>query len=402
MINHSTTSQFTRELDELRSVYLKALPEKVRLIGKAWRSLDTSNWDATDYKAVYRLLHNLAGGAGTYGLSSITRQARSLLDTMKPWLDRSTPLESDIQLQIDQGLQLLQETTRKAIQSQEQETHYLRKPTAPVRDREVIVSEIYLVEDDPDQANFLKLVLERAGHRVQVFDNLEDVKIAMLAIEPTAILMDMVFPEGDLAGADAIAEIQEGRTIPVPIVFISTRTDLEARLSAVRAGAWHYFAKPVNANKLVHLVNSYTHPIRTRQHRVLLVDDDSAISALFAQHLDETGYLKASLLTEPLLLLETLEEIRPDLILMDYHMPGCNGLELAAVVRQHENYSDLPIIFLTEETNIEAKLTALNLGSDDFFTKSMGPERLVLAVQSRLERIKRLTSQPGAYRWSSN
>ncbi len=402
MIDNSATSKFAKELEELRNAYLQTLPQKVQLVQKAWQALDVSEWDPAAYQAVYRLIHNLAGGAGTYGFTSITQEARKILKNMKPWMNNTGPLGPELQLQINQGIEILEKTTKRVVNQDNQQTHHLRKPPIQRPSSEKLVSEIYLVEDDPDQARFLKLMLEQAGHRVHVFDNLSEVKLAMQALEPTAILMDMVFPEGELAGAQAIAEIQQDRSIPIPIIFISTRTDLEARLNAVRAGAWHYFSKPVNVGGLINTLDTYTNPQPPKTRHVLLVDDDPAVSVLFATHLEQIDGLHASLLSEPLDLLKTLEAQKPDLILMDYHMPDCNGLELAAVIRQHESYSNIPIIFLTEETNIETQLTALNIGSDDFFTKSMGPERLVMAVRSRLDRLERITKNSRRAGWNSN
>ena len=402
MKNYNSTSNFARELEELRSAYLQTLPQKVEVVQQAWEALNAEQWNPADYESVYRLIHNLAGGAGTYGFTAITAEARKILNTMKPWMHSEVPPASELQLQINQGFEILEKATHQAVNRVNKQTHHLRKPPGRKQGSEVQVSEIFLVEDDLDQARFLKLMLEQAGHRVQVFDNLKDVRMALQALEPTAILMDMMFPEGELAGARTIEEIQEDRAIPIPIIFISTRSDLEARLQAVRAGAWHYFSKPVNVSNLINTLDRYVKPETKKTRHVLLVDDDPAVSALFASHLEQIDGLTASLLSEPFALLKTMESQKPDMILMDYYMPGCNGLELAAVIRQHEQYANIPIIFLTEETNIETQLTALNLGSDDFFTKSMGPERLVIAVQSRLERLERLSENARRTGWRTH
>ena len=401
MAAETKTAQFTRELEILRSAYLEALPEKVSRVQKAWQSLDIKQWDQSAYQSVYRLIHNLAGGAGTYGLLSITRQAKDVLKTMKPWLDNEQGPEAGSELQISQGIEILKNTTADALTTKQEQSHLLRKPPrGSFTDQSV--SEIYLVEDDEAQATYLKLHLEQAGHRVQVFSELDDVRVAMHALEPTAILMDMVFPEGELAGAQTVAEIQEQVSLQVPIIFISTRTDLEARLCAVRAGADHYYTKPVNLGNLINLLDDYRTPVAENTKQILIIDDDPAISQLFSTHLNHEPNLESTVLNEPLEMLEALEHAAPDLIVLDYHMPGCNGLELAAVLRQHESYAKTPIIFLTEETDLETQLTALNIGSDDFFNKSMGPDRLVLAVQSKLDRIKHLTKKEDLINWKVN
>ena len=362
--------------------------------------MDRQEWDRNSYKQVYRLIHNIAGGAGTYGLTSISSQARVILREMKPCLDSMSQLSAEAYGTINELVESLEKKTNEEVSKVERKTSYLRKPTGWNAHVKISEGEIFLVEDDIAQAQYLSLVLKQAGHQVQVFSNLKDIKVALKDSEPIAILMDMVFPEGELAGAKAIASIQESTTIP--IIFISTRTDLEARLSAVRAGAWHYFTKPIQSNMLIQVLNTYIKPDTEKKKRILLVDDDPAISAFFASHLEQESNLEAFILNEPDRVLEVLSDLNPDLVLMDYWMPECNGLELGAVIRQHQGYCDLPIIFLTEETNVEVQLTALNIGSDDFLSKAMGPERLVLAIQSRLERIGRLRKSGAQNGWRVN
>ena len=72
-------TQFAKELEELRSTYLHALPAKVKRATKAWQQLTRMEWDAGFFKNVYRLFHNIAGGAGTYGYLAISSQARAVL-----------------------------------------------------------------------------------------------------------------------------------------------------------------------------------------------------------------------------------------------------------------------------------------------------------------------------------
>lgn len=395
MINSSNTTQFSKELEALRTAYLSALPAKVNLAQKAWLDMDIKNWDAQRFKNVYRLFHNIAGGAGTYGLAKISAQVRGVLKDMKAILEeKQAPVEGTYQ-EISRAVGILEDVTHDEIHKNEHKTHYLRKKTHWNKVVSPVVGNIFLVEDDLPQSKYLSLMLKRAGHHVKVFNSLEEVEAALETSDPVAILMDMVFPEGELAGAQAIARIQEKKAMPTPIIFISSRTDLEARLSAVRVGAWHYFKKPVRMCSLIQVLDTYLNPESEKKKRVLLIDDEPEISTFFAAHLEKEENLETAILNDPDRVLDVLDELKPDLILMDYWMPGCNGLELGAVIRQHETYGDIPIIFLTEETNLETQLTAMSLGSDDFLAKAMGPERLVLAVQSRLERIDQLR-QAGA------
>jgi diguanylate cyclase (GGDEF)-like protein len=97
-----------------------------------------------------------------------------------------------------------------------------------------------------------------------------------------------------------------------------------------------------------------------------------------------------AVVTDPMQVMEPLIEFRPDLILMDMYMPGCSGLELAAMIRQQEAFVGVPIVFLSLETQLDRQLLALQLGGDDFLTRPIEPDHLVAAVLSRARRARNL------------
>ena len=394
--------EFEQELDKLRTAYLGALPEKVTLIRNTWNSIRKQDISPKAWSHIHRLIHNLAGGSGIYDLYLISKKARELLDLMQPLLDGSNPLNHETLSKIEDAIQVLEQTTTMAISEKSKELYNLRRPPVYNPPTQVSNGEIFLIEDDAEQANFLTLVLRQAGHSVHHFSVLQEVISAIGTQTPAAIITDIIFPDGNLAGIQMMAAVRGELALQIPIIFISSRADMEARLHAVRAGAWHYFTKPVHVNGLLRLLNTYIKPKKNKTKRILLVDEDLAMSTFFGAHLEKTKDFETFILSEPLRLLETLEAFRPHLILMDYHMPECNGLELTAVVRQHETFADTPVIFLTEDTHVETRLTALTLGSDDYFTKSMGPDRLVLAVQSRLSRLEHLIYKDSGSAWYGN
>jgi diguanylate cyclase (GGDEF)-like protein len=87
-------------------------------------------------------------------------------------------------------------------------------------------------------------------------------------------------------------------------------------------------------------------------------------------------------------LMTRLLQFKPDLILMDMYMPGCNGMELAHAIRQMNAYFSIPIVFLSSETDMEKQFHAMRMGGDEFLTKPIKPEHLVSTVAFRAERMK--------------
>jgi diguanylate cyclase (GGDEF)-like protein len=73
-------------------------------------------------------------------------------------------------------------------------------------------------------------------------------------------------------------------------------------------------------------------------------------------------------------------------------MPGIDGIELAQVIRQIDEYVSTPIVFLSSEEDFNKQIQARNFGGDDFLTKPIKAKHLSALVQSRLERLKTLRS----------
>jgi diguanylate cyclase (GGDEF)-like protein len=91
---------------------------------------------------------------------------------------------------------------------------------------------------------------------------------------------------------------------------------------------------------------------------------------------------------QPTEALKILDEQNFDLVLMDFHMPGCSGPELAAVVRQEQAYVGIPIVYLSGETDRNQQLAAMGQGGDDFLTKPITPAHLKTTITNRVQRAR--------------
>jgi len=98
------------------------------------------------------------------------------------------------------------------------------------------------------------------------------------------------------------------------------------------------------------------------------------------------------LVHDPLQIMEPLTNFRPDLMLMDINLKGCSGIELASVVRQNDDFMQIPIVFLSAEKRFSQRLLALNSGGTDILTKPVQPDVLVSSVMARARRARSLAS----------
>lgn len=119
-------------------------------------------------------------------------------------------------------------------------------------------------------------------------------------------------------------------------------------------------------------------------NRVLIVDDDLAnialLKAYLADTVDETYALTDSRQVETV-----FADFQPDLVLLDLHMPDPDGLEVLRRLRSARlSLGFLPVIVLTADTGHVARNAALILGADDFLTKPLDREEVVLRVRNLL------------------
>jgi diguanylate cyclase (GGDEF)-like protein len=250
---------------------------------------------------------------------------------------------------------------------------------------------VYLCEDDSYQRLTLATQIGCFGFEVLSFGELEQLVNAVQSAPPDAIVMDMIFPDRPLGGSDIVRTIQSERKAPVPTIFISSHGSLASRLSAVRAGSSAYFVKPVNMTELCSTLSLLTSAEKPEPYRIMIVDDDLQLAEYHALILQEAGMITLTV-NDPLQVMSPLYEFKPDLILMDMYMPGCNGMELAKAIRQIGAYFSIPIVYLSSETDTDKQFQAMQTGGDEFLTKPIKPQRLVSSVAVRAERMKTIRS----------
>lgn len=113
---------------------------------------------------------------------------------------------------------------------------------------------------------------------------------------------------------------------------------------------------------------------------VLVVDDEPPIRRFLRTSLFAQGFriLEAETGAEAL---ERLRGNPPDVVLLDLGLPDADGLDIIRSVRSH---STVPIIVLSSRSNEQAKVSALNLGADDYVTKPFGMEELIARIRTAL------------------
>lgn len=120
----------------------------------------------------------------------------------------------------------------------------------------------------------------------------------------------------------------------------------------------------------------------SRPAQILLVDDEVSIQRAMAPLLRSRGY-GVTIASTGGEAVDLFARERPDLVILDLGLPDVHGIE---VCRQIRNLAETPILILSARGGEKDKVTALDLGADDYITKPFGPEELMARVRAALRR----------------
>ena len=124
------------------------------------------------------------------------------------------------------------------------------------------------------------------------------------------------------------------------------------------------------------------------KHTILLVDDEEAIRDMLAIALEAADYnvLQAENAQQAH---ACIIDRHPDLVLLDWMMPGTTGLELLRRLKRDELTEKIPVIMLTAKAEEDSKISGLDAGADDYIAKPFSPRELISRVKAVLRRIGR-------------
>lgn len=120
--------------------------------------------------------------------------------------------------------------------------------------------------------------------------------------------------------------------------------------------------------------------------RILLVEDEAPIREMVKFVLEQSNYeiIEAE---DYDVALDKMKEPYPDLVLLDWMLPGGSGVQLAKRLKQHEHTRDIPVIMLTARGEEEDKVRGLDAGADDYVTKPFSPRELVARIKAVIRRV---------------
>jgi diguanylate cyclase (GGDEF)-like protein len=331
----------------------------------------------------------LAESAGILGFGQISEVAARLEETLVHIRDQKQALGEDERQRIREFTNQL----RKLITAPRDNNHLDNTeadiPVTSIKPTDIHPL-IYLISMANEPNPELITELTHFGYEVATLVDWGEAVDAIQSRPPAVIIFDVIQPENAIE-FDLFKEIRQVCTNAPAALVMSDHDNMPIRLEAVRTGIHGFFRKPVDAARMAEILDQLTTKKETDPYRILIVEDDPDLADFNALLLEHAG-ARVKIVRDPLQVMEPLTNFRPDLMLMDTNLKGCTGIELASVVRQNDDFMQIPIVFLSAEKRFSRRLLALHSGGNDFLVKPVQPDVLVSSVMARAKRARIMSS----------
>jgi diguanylate cyclase (GGDEF)-like protein len=368
--------------DQLKQHFSTRVTHQARHLLDLWRCLHDDQWQGERIQDILQANDKLLRFAQRFDAPKyieIATQFNTILTNLE---NENQPSSEQLKELNDLILQLSQSALRRNDQSNHAEKMIsIKKP-------------IYVALNDSDNAIQLAQQMDFFGLRAELFNTQDALNHAISKRHPLAIIIDIDFQKIDnglaiIAEHQDVKEVGEAKTAVIPVIFYSSHfMTLKHKLQCLRLGGIsnvESLAPQAIITQLEGLVNL----VPDQPFRILIVDDSKS-QALFAEKVLNAAGMITEKVIDPMEVWNVLESFQPEMILMDMYMPGCNGVELAKVIRQDKHYINIPIIYLSGEEDKERQLAAMSEGGEDFLTKPVDPRHLLSTIRTRGTRAREL------------
>jgi diguanylate cyclase (GGDEF)-like protein len=375
---------FEDALKELRVEFVREGAERIQGMRVLLDRLAAHPRDAESLAEMRKRFHGFAGSGTTYGFPAVTelglRGERECLTVRDGGTATPESIENWRGLVDEIGRNL----GEVEPEPRSEEAAWARSPVAhrPIR--------VLVVDDDPQICELLTKTLEPEGFQVTTARSRAEATRHIDDWLPDGLIVDVLL--GDESGYALVEDLRAraGGDLPT-VLMISVRTDFLDKVEAIHCGADGYFEKPLDWQALAKRLRLLLGRTQQEETRVLCVEDEPLQAAFVRAVLESAGYV-VRVCANPKHFESDLVSFAPDLVTMDIMLPGMSGYDLVKFIRQDTRYATLPVIMLTTEGEVEARVRAARSGGDEHLVKPVQPSLLLSVVAARIERARFLKS----------
>lgn len=367
--------------------YARVLPSKLTELAQAVEKAKSNPSDVEACAEVRSQAHKIKGTGGSLGFRQVGEIMAFIEAAAVAMPDK--PHDEQLLLWAEIDRKLLEAQAAGEAEAKEVSQVMAGQDEAPAAAHPPAMARILVVDDDN---GFLDIIEELGRERLveivraRSYREAMD-KACMLPLDAALVNVIAETPEDSFKLARQLRELPGYENLP--LAFISSNALMKDRVEAAHAGASLYLDKPLQSDALEQAVQ---HLVAIRQGgrpRILITDDDEFFANSVALVLRNEGMIVRTLL-DPTRILDVMQDFPPDMLLLDVMMPGITGFEVCRMLRQVPRWQDLPILFLTGQTGVEARVEAFRCGGDDYLPKPVVNEELLTRVKVRLDRSRLL------------
>ncbi|WP_412971459.1 diguanylate cyclase [Glaciecola sp. MF2-115] len=251
------------------------------------------------------------------------------------------------------------------------------------RDRQSRKVSIGVVDHDKASGEAVSALISDFDFSVEYFESIEQLKEGLSKQRFDLVLLDTMMPKISTSEVFEFAKtLSDSGT---KVISYSGLFNFEMRLAAVRAGVADFIVKPTSILSIIEKINRVLNIRKSRDYRIVYIDDQKSMGE-FYQTLLEGADCEVFFMNSVEEMFNSIDDLHPDLFLLDMNMPDVNGLEAAKMIRQQKQFDFTPIVFLTADEQLDIKLLALQGGAEDVIPKSTPPALVIQLLLTRLQR----------------
>lgn len=340
-------------------------------------------------------IHKLAGSGATFGFDELSEKSKKLEEYLNSFLQDSMNYHPPDWEFFSSSLSEIESICKPEEFEELEELDEMVVPEAENNsidhqgDRYERNMLVYLSEKGDTVLSSISDQMAIFGFHIEALHSLSEIEEFLKQDKCRLLIVNSSFIESNKTNGPRLMGLKKSCSFTLSIIFIADRGDFDLRLRTVKSGGDAFFVIPLDTGMLVDKIDKLTSRTNHPPYHVLLIDDDPEQIAYYAFVLQQAGMI-TSVASDPKRVIEVLVESKPELILMDMYMPSCSGIELAAIIRQHEAFLTIPIIFLSAEKSEDKQLEAMRSGADDFLTKPIRPETLIIRINAKAVRSRNL------------
>jgi len=376
--------------------FIQELPQRLQELKKTLNELILNEKNFEKIKEIHRIIHSLSGTAGTFNLMGIYQVSRSFLELLNEIMESKIDFSQEHHNEFNEYIKQIEDSYYNLLKTTTKEIigkKYAQNESMLLLgegEQQTINPLIALFEKDEalsdEICNYLRHFEYNAVNLYYANERGSFLKENVVL----AIIVDLNSCENTDDFSGLMNHIYKDSSKKIPIIFLTDKDNFSLRLKAIRSGAETVIEKPIEYDILIEKLDSLNEKCEAA-YRILIVEDESLVCSFYQSIFEEAG-MESKAVKNPFNILEDIIQFKPDLILLDIYMPEINGIEVASIIRQYKAFENIPIVYLSTETNINKQLYAMNKGGDDFLMKPIKNDYLLAVVINRIRRSHNLKS----------